>query len=103
MPETGPFSPDWCVAPAVTLRDWMTEHGVTVRWLMSECAEDGNLLGAYFLIKDVLGRRPLTGQHAAALERATGISAQFWLGYERNYRDDLAAGRTDTTPEDTDG
>jgi hypothetical protein len=33
------------------------------------------------------------------LERGTGVPAHLWLNLEGIYRADLAAGRTDTTPE----
>jgi hypothetical protein len=94
MPETEPSA----VPPAVTLRDWMTEHGITSRWLVRHCG--GSLLAAKFLVDDVLARRPLGERHAAALEQATGISARFWLAREADYRSGLAAGLKDVTPDD---
>ena len=51
------------------------------------------------LIREVLNREPLAAAHAAMLALGTGISAEFWLRYESNYRADLARGAKDTTPE----
>jgi plasmid maintenance system antidote protein VapI len=98
-----PFDPDWCVAPAATLRAWMKEKAVTSQHLAVRCAGAADLTGyARDLIADVLGRRPLTTRHATALARGTGIPATFWLRLEENYRADLATGRTGTTLEDHD-
>ena len=94
----GEFKPDWTLAPAAALREWMEQENVTVGRLAMRCMEGGNLLAARCLVNDVLAKRPLGERHAAALERGAGIAAQFWLNYERIYRADLARGATDTTP-----
>jgi hypothetical protein len=85
------FDPDWTLAPAALLREWLAEHGHEPVWL-AWTPEEG------LLVLDVLGRRPLADAHAELLERRTGVPAQHWLNRERQYRTDLAAGRKDTTP-----
>ena len=92
------FKPDWCIAPADTLREWMSEHGLTVP-VLSVSARTGVVTkdGAALLIQAVLNREPLTEAHARALERCTGIPARFWLALEHNYRAGLAAGLTDVS------
>jgi hypothetical protein len=94
------FDPDWTLAPAATLAEWMREHGLTRGMLARRCCNGEADIKASLIIRDVLNREPLLEAHAEMLERGTGIRAAFWTGYERQYRADLAAGRTDTTPED---
>lgn len=96
------FNPDWTLAPAATLREWMRERGMTRGALARCCGRGGADIKAGLIIRDVLDREPLLESHAEILERGTGVSAAFWLNSERVYRADLAAGRKDTTPEDGD-
>lgn len=93
------FSPDWTIAPAETLREWMGEHGITRARMGARFGQGDLALGlrAHLLLHDVLERRPLLEQHAEILERGTGIPARAWLNLERQYREDLAAGRKDMT------
>lgn len=79
---TSPFKPDWTIAPAATLQEWMEEQDAI---LPDE------------RIQEVLNRKPLTSQHAELLEQVTGIPARFWLALEHNYRAGLAAGLKDVT------
>lgn len=92
-----PFSPDWCVAPAATLEDWLEENGLSAEVLAVACAGQARKGEALALIREVLDRKPLTAAHAACLRRGTGVSETFWLSYEQNYRAGLAAGLKDTT------
>jgi HTH-type transcriptional regulator / antitoxin HigA len=97
---TEEFNPDWTIAPAATLRDWMDEKGLTRGALARQCGRGESDIKAGLIIQDVLDREPLLESHAEMLERGTGVPARLWLNLERNYRADLAAGRTDTTPDD---
>lgn len=97
--ELHELSPDWTMAPAATLRDWMTEHGVSPNLLALWCGT-GVQAQAELLISDVLSRKPLLQPHAEMLELGTRIPARSWLNRERDYRADLAAGRKDVTPEE---
>lgn len=96
------FNPGWTIAPAATLREWMSENGLSVSVLATASrtywAEDKEELAR--LIQEVLDRKPLTARHAQVLARGTGISTYFWLNYEHNYRAGLAVGLTDVTSED---
>lgn len=97
------FRPDWTVAPAATLADWMQENGLDPVVLAVACNGKERQHEALRLIQEVLDRKPLTQAHADTLARGTKIPASFWLNYEQNYRAGLAAGLTDTThatPED---
>jgi hypothetical protein len=94
------FNPDWTIALAATLSAWMREKGVTRGALARRCGNGEADIKAALIIRDVVDRAPLTESHAEMLERGTGIPARMWRGLERGYRADLAAGRTDTTPED---
>jgi hypothetical protein len=93
------FDPDWCVAPAATLRDWMEENeqgpGDLATGVTRGCEK--HLAEATRLVEDVLSRRPLTERHAWLLEQATGIRARFWRAHEGAYRDGLARGLKDVT------
>lgn len=89
------FNPDWCVAPAEMLAEWMREHGLTRGMLARRCGRGEADVKAALLIRDVLDRKPLLEAHAEMLAQGTDVSARFWLNLERDYRDGLAAGRTD--------
>jgi hypothetical protein len=98
--ETGPheFKPDWCIAPAEHLREWIEENGVSPR-LIATCwsREQERKDAALALVQEVLDRKPLTEAHAAVLARGTHIPERMWLGLEHNYRAGLAAGLKDVT------
>lgn len=81
-----PFDPDWCIAPAATLREWTEENEGAV-WTAAQART----------VREVLNREPLTAGRAAVLQDATGIEAKFWLQLEHNYRARLAAGCKDVT------
>lgn len=94
-----PFEPDWCLAPAATLREWMEETGVSARLIAATCAARGDPRReeARRMVEEILDRKPLTVDHAAILARGTGIPGRMWLALEHNYRAGLAAGLTDAT------
>jgi hypothetical protein len=102
MPEeTFPFNPDWTVAPAATLDDWMDENGVDLDDLANRIVHGRTDTGHYDAIKaqlrKVLAKDPVDGDTAIMLQLCTGIPVSFWVNHEANYRRDLAAGKTDTT------
>jgi HTH-type transcriptional regulator / antitoxin HigA len=92
-----PFDPDWTLAPAALLREWLEERGHTRGSLARAAGRGETDIKAGLLTDDVLAKRPLGTAHAEMLERGTGIPARLWLSYEANYRRDLAAGRKDVT------
>jgi len=94
---TIPFDPDWTIAPAATLDDWMQENGLSVDVLAVACVGRENKQYAVTLIREVLDRKPLLKSHADCLAMGTFIPARFWLALEQNYRAGLAKGLTDTT------
>lgn len=98
MGKPKPFEPDWCLAPAALLREWMEDNRLSVR-VLATCAPRPERAIAEAMIQAVLGRQPLTDGHALMLAKATGIPARFWLSYEHNYRAGLAAGLKDVTPD----
>lgn len=91
------FDPDWVVAPAATLREWMDENGLNAITLAAACGPKALRPDAVQAVSAVLDRKPLTPKIAAILERGTFVSARFWLALEHNYRVGLAAGKKDTT------
>jgi hypothetical protein len=94
--ETYPFEPNWCLAPAAHLREWIEETGVSPR-LIAACSGREHKDASMALVQEVLDRKPLTEAHAAVLARGTHVPARFWLGLEHNYRAGLAAGLKDVT------
>lgn len=92
---TEEFDPDWTVAPAAYLEEWMSDNHATLGVVARKATGGLGQLGAGLLIREVLQRKTLTAVHAELLERATGISARMWLALEQQYRRDMAAGRTD--------
>jgi hypothetical protein len=97
--EPHEFRPDWCIAPAEHLREWMEDNGVKPRLIAAIWSgrDEERKTAALALVQDVLDRKPLTETHAAVLARGTFIPARFWLGLETNYRNGLAAGLKDVT------
>jgi hypothetical protein len=97
--ETHRWQPDWCIAPAEHLREWMEDNGVKPRLIAAIWSgrDEERKTAALALVQDVLDRKPLTETHAAVLARGTFIPARFWLGLEHNYRAGLAAGLKDMT------
>jgi plasmid maintenance system antidote protein VapI len=91
------FKPDWCIAPAATLDEWMKENGMPASALATACSGTLNRHACLARIKYVLDKRPLTQEVAAMLAKGTGIPAKFWLALEHNYRAGLKAGLTDAT------
>lgn len=86
----GSFDPDWVIAPGATLREWRLEHNLGVRPAATTC---GRMDAAtYTDIED--GKRKITREIAAQLERGTCIPATLWLNLERVYRAGLKAGKT---------
>lgn len=100
-PEAHEFKPDWTLAPAACLREWMTENNLSVRVLAAAAVGRAHADEAAELITEVLACKPLTEVHARILAKGTGISEGFWRNYEHNYRAGLAAGLKDCTPEDS--
>lgn len=71
------------VHPGALIKDWMDEKGVTA----SEMAALGGIPEAS-LRWIIEGREDITPAVAAALERATGISADFWMRVQKHYEAD---------------
>jgi len=92
-PATIPFEPDWCVAPAATLREWLDDHGIA----SATVAEGMTAPDTAAAVNATLDRRPLDDGTAGKLEQATQVPARMWLALERDYRAGLAAGLTDAT------
>jgi hypothetical protein len=97
MAETFPFTPNWVLAPSETLKDWLSENGMSPRVLAVACGGKNRKPEALALITEVLERKPLTEDHAKSLARGTFIPARMWLALESNYRAGLAAGLTDAS------
>jgi hypothetical protein len=97
VPKPIPFRPDWVIAPACTLEEWMEDNGLSVGALAVACYGQANKAATMQLIQEVLDRKPLTLEHARALQRGTFINARVWQNLEQNYRAGLAAGLTDAS------
>lgn len=80
---------DWTIHPGATLRDWREENGLPVTAAATCCARMP--VEMYEAIE--AGKRRITKVIADGLAHGTGISASFWLDYERLFRADLKAGR----------
>jgi len=85
------FHRDWTVAPGSVLADELKERRMTPSDLASATGLTPPYIDALLAGNEVLGE-----DVAERLEAATGVSAQFWLSMEANYRTDLAAGRKNT-------
>lgn len=97
MPVIERWNPDWTLAPGATLRDWADENHLPHRVAARACGMWPSLFRGI-----LTGEVPITEPIAEALSHGTGITASFWLNYERRYRADLNAGRTDVTEHEQD-
>jgi len=84
------FTPDWCVPPGATLREWMQEHGQRRDRAARACRR----MDPRRFQRILDGTEPITPELAGALQAGTGIAAKFWLNLERDYREGIGAGRT---------
>lgn len=71
------------VHPGALVKDWMDEKGVAA----AELAALGGI-PEVSVRRIIEGREDLTPAVAAALERATGISADFWMRVQKGYEED---------------
>lgn len=78
------FEPDWRVSPGETLRELLDDRNLSRADLVA-------LAGLTDPVVDRIlsGDEPITEEVAAALERATNVSARFWLNLEAAYRKPL--------------
>jgi hypothetical protein len=88
------WRPDWTIAPSEILEAWLQEKRLTARGSAAHCADPAVVMLA---MREVYAREPLTQRHAELLAEATGVPSRLWLGAEKTYRGDLAAGRKDVT------
>lgn len=92
------FDPDWTLAPAALLEEWLEQGGMSADDLaVAALARTEGRYQVLPLVLAVLACEPLGDAHAAVLEAGTEIPARLWLGWEADYRDGLARGRTDVT------
>lgn len=103
MAEPHEFKPDWTLAPAAILREWLKDNGLSVPVLAVACGGKAHIATSTAHIQSVLDREPMSELTAMVLAEGTRVSAKFWLGLEHSYRAGLAAGLTDSTPEDGHG
>jgi len=94
--DGGGWKPDWVVAPALVLAEWLEEYGMSVTVVAATAVGRRHRDFAAAKIQAVLDREPLTEECADILARGTRVPARFWLGLEHNYRAGLAAGLIDT-------
>ena len=71
------------VHPGALVKDWMDEKSVAA----AELAALGGIPETS-VRRIVEGREDITPAVAAALERATGISADFWMRVQKGYEED---------------
>ena len=71
------------VHPGALVKDWVDEKGVAA----AELAALGGI-SEVSVRRIIEGREDLTPAMAAAFERATGISADFWMRVQKGYEED---------------
>lgn len=89
----GDWSPNWIMRPGVILEEEMRERHISKRMTARVIRVDVDTLEGL-----LDGTVEITEAIAAGLARL-GISSQFWLNLERNYREGLAAGKKDISDE----
>jgi hypothetical protein len=94
--KTYKFDPDYVVATAEILKEWLEYNGLSVRVAVARLPREERLLAAGYL-ENVLADKPFTQRTAEVLARVTDISVGFWMNFEHDYRSGLAAGKTRST------
>ena len=100
-----PFDPDWTIAPAATLGEWMSERGWDARKLGTQMAlvmvpvEGGGLSWQTYeqAVLIVLAKQPMLSWFPHMMAVVSGTSQLFWRNLEDNYRDGLRRGLEDVT------
>lgn len=80
-----PFEPDYTVPPGDTILELLAERGMTAADLAQKMLTD-----LPHVLRLLTGEEPLTESDALDLEEIFGVSFDFWMNYERRYREDLA-------------
>lgn len=91
------FDPDWVVPTSEMLREWLDSNHLSTSVasvITSSGRRTPSHIAAMKLLDRVLADALVGPKEARVLATVTGISAQFWLAFEHNYRTWLAAGRT---------
>ena len=86
------FVPDWVIRPGVTLAETMHERGMLQRDLAAVCGWKQSYVSDL-----ITGRRAITAKVALALEAATGVSAEMWMGLQTRFDLGIARGRQDVS------
>lgn len=86
------FDPDWTIRPGVTLAETMHERGMLQRDLATVCGWQQSYVSDL-----ITGRRAITARVALALEAATGVTAEMWMGLQTTFDLGLARGRQDVS------
>jgi HTH-type transcriptional regulator/antitoxin HigA len=87
-----PWIPDWSVHPGEILGEALEERNITQ---LALAAQLGRPMSAVSRI--INGKRRITADTALQLEKALGISAQFWVHAQANHDLHLAQQRTKDT------
>src|SRR5215472_12609868 len=79
------WQPNWAVPPGEILLEALQDRGMTQAELAQRTARPPKTINEI-----IRGKAAITAETAIQLERALGISAQFWTGLEATYRNSLA-------------
>jgi HTH-type transcriptional regulator/antitoxin HigA len=81
IPAPKPFTPDWSLHPGVILRRKLEERGIR----QAELAERTGLTAKH-INQIVNGAIGISGDVALLLDRALGVSAEFWMQADAEYQ-----------------
>lgn len=95
MDELYEYDPDYVISPAVSFQEWLDVNQFDVEEVIGNV--DHVKRYARAILQEVLDLKPLGLKHAAILEDITGISSNFWLNFEQNYRIGLEVGKHDVS------
>ena len=90
--EPRPFEPDWTLRPGVALAEILIDRHIGAEELAASTG-----LAPEVVAGVVHGTVPIDEVIAERLYAGLGISAGFWLNYQRNYDADLARGAKDVS------
>ncbi len=86
MGKNRKFSPTlfMAVSPGGIMREELKERKITQKDFAKQINEDESLFKSF-----IRGVAPVTKELAQKFEKALGIDAKFWIGFELDYRHDL--------------
>lgn len=87
------YSPDYVVPTSEVLQEWLEINGLSTQVAVAGKVTKSLKGEAKAQLDAILNDGPVGPSEASLLALVTDIPFAFWMGFERNYRAGLAAGK----------